>query len=126
MKIKKFNFEFFGLPSVGKTTLASALAKAELGPIITVNYQLERLLYPFLFLLTHPIVFFRFYFLSLKESGDNRKLFKHKRHLFLLALAKETKATWSLGGIIDDGLYQFLLSVYEKKITQTEAEKILS
>lgn len=111
--------EFFGLPGAGKTSQA-------VSPVL-IRRKLSCWFFDSLFLWRHPFNFIYLYRLLIRESKFNRSLLSHKKHLFSLSLAKEMKAQLSFhDSAIDDGLLQFLLSLYERKITELEAKALLN
>ncbi len=119
--------ELFGLPGAGKTFLAEKLARERALPIIVIKNKIVRWLLVFTYACRQPFNFCYFLRLIHRESIGNKRLLFHKWRLFSFAVAKEVKVGWQKAeGVIDDGLFQFALSIYEKKITETEAKLILS
>jgi hypothetical protein len=108
--------ETFGLSGAGKSTYARRLA-AELDlPAIAIRNKPEKHLYYRLFwLLNRPLA----RFLAercLDQAKHDPRLRTHKWELYLKVVGREQKARLYRGGVIDEGLINFLLTLYEEPI----------
>lgn len=114
--------EFFGLPGSGKTCCAQACARKEGLRVVEVENRAAVYLWALVFACVRPALFFAFAKRIIKENKRNVILVRHK--LFLLhlhAMAKEGRALFTRGNVIlDEGLFQAILSVYEREIGEEE------
>jgi len=116
--------EFFGLPGVGKTYLAKKKASEKNIPYIEIVTRWERLWRSFFFFCTHPAISSVFIYEIIRETYKKPKLLKHKLlYLFFLTIAREQKAEKYKECVIDDGLFLFILSLYESVITDANLKK---
>jgi len=110
--------ELYGLPGSGKTTLANKLARNSGFQVIKIRSNKELLFYNFLFLVKHPIKFTAMFFYLLVNRGNGWRMFYYKfMNTFLQHNAKYQKALRFKNALIDQGYFQNIISVFEKKIT---------
>jgi thymidylate kinase len=110
--------ELYGLPGSGKTTLARKLAENGDFEIIKIKSRLELLFYNFLFFIKHPVKFIVLFYYLLVNFGGGWRMFYYKfMNTFLHHNAKHQKALKYKNAIIDQGYFQNIISVFERKIT---------
>ena len=119
--------EFFGEPGSGKTTLLKNAASA-LGAraaYVRVDSSIEALARSLLFTLAHPALAFFWFAETVKES---RGLFRYKMALVVRSLAAIQKASRSRREVvlIDEGLLQRILSVYDRVLSDEEVRRVLA
>ncbi|HQI25773.1 MAG TPA: AAA family ATPase [Candidatus Paceibacterota bacterium] len=110
--------EFCGLPATGKTTVAGVLVKKKGFHKIKIESRREWLFYNLIFLLKHPIKFFGGLFMIVKFSEGGRDFYLKFMNCFIIHNAKYQKAQRFRLGIIDQGYFQNILSVFNKPIDQ--------
>lgn len=110
----------FGFPGSGKTTTAPLIAKKNHLPLITISNIFETLFFAGFFIIKHPFVFIKLFWLLIKENSHRGKLLWHKLYLFRMMLAKEGKARFLKKGVIDEGGTQFLHTIFERKIKEKD------
>lgn len=123
--------EYFGLPGSGKTYLAQKFSQEHRVPLIEVSGRLQKYFWALIFVCARPRTFFFFLKEMIKENGRDAvtafflvRLFNHKVHnLYLRAIAKEGKAFFRRNAVVDEGLFQILLYIFERKI---EKEDLIS
>lgn len=116
--------ELVGLPGSGKSFLAPRIAAEHGVPIVRVGRLGQRPLYALLFAFSHPRLAFQLLAISHEQSqGALRQI---KRHRLVSALAKELKVRILGGGLIDEGLFQILLTLYEAPAEPARTEELLS
>lgn len=92
--------------------------------IVRVGRLGQRPLYALLFGLLHPSLALRLFAICRAQSqGALRRM---KIHRLVSALAKEQKARTVGGGLIDEGLFQVLLTLYETPAEPATIEEMLS
>jgi len=110
-------YEFFGLPGAGKSFLSVVFSQSTGYKLISIGSLRERNFYFTCFCLLHPWETFILLYLLAKENINNIDLFKHKlRELFIEVLACEQKANRERNAIVDFGLAQFAISLFERKV----------
>ena len=119
--------EFFGEPGSGKTTLLKSTASA-LGAravYVRVDSSIEALARSLLFALAHPAKAFFWFAATVKES---RGLFRYKMALVVRSLAAVQKASGVRREVvlIDEGLLQRVLSVYDRLLSDEEIRRVLA
>lgn len=120
--MQKEIIELVGLPGSGKTTWA----QSQSFPFFPNGKytRTERFAALLLFKITHPIVFLRLCNLTLKQTPHVRRL-KHKLFFLLgTALASERRAQKLNESrvIIDEGILQYLLGIFESPITKQDTQ----
>jgi len=114
-------YEFFGLPGSGKTFLAMRFSKENKIPLIEINSRTEKYFWVALFVCAHPMLFFLLLKKIIKENKNDSALFRHKTlFLCLRTIAKEGKSFFKRDAVIDEGLYQALLYLFERKVQKSE------
>ena len=110
--------EYFGLPGSGKTYHARRYAALKNARFIEISGRRERYFYALVFVILHP--FSTLFFLKeiCVETQGRKALLWHKIFLvFPDAIACEEKARCTHGdSVVDQGLLQLLLGVYEKRV----------
>lgn len=122
--------EFYGLPGIGKTTIAKQLAASAGYKIVAINSRRELVWYNILFLIKHPVRFFvLFYYLIryFRGPGSNWRLFYLKfMNIFLHHNAKYEKAKKYQRAIIDQGYFQNIISLFERKVSDQTIKKYIN
>jgi hypothetical protein len=108
--------ETFGLSGTGKSTYARELAAELRLPMIAIRNKLEKYFYYWLFWLLNPRLAGFLATRCLDQSRHDPRLRAHKWELYLKAVGREQKARVFRGGVIDEGLINFLLTLYEEPI----------
>ncbi|MBI1755192.1 AAA family ATPase [Candidatus Azambacteria bacterium] len=115
--------ELFGLPGSGKTTLAKTIEARTDFRVAKVSSISELLLLNLVFLMKHPIRFAVMLWYIIRNS-PNRRLFYYKfMNLFLHHNAKYQKALRFQNAILDQGYFQNVLSVFERRLTLKELQR---
>lgn len=118
--------EFCGLPGTGKTTLARAIASQGKFEIIKIENKKELFWYNFLFFLKQPSKFLRLFFYIVNNSYSWQIFYYKFMNAFLHCNAKYQKALKYENALIDQGYFQNLLSIFEKKVSWEQMGKYLS
>lgn len=108
--------ELSGLPGSGKSTFAKQIAGTSGLPIISVSGKFPIVYWNLRYLIRHPVLFFRFLFIVLRNLAPEGMQYEKFVNLFLVANAKYAKAESLGGGIIDQGHYQSVVSLFETNI----------
>jgi dephospho-CoA kinase len=116
--------ELVGLPGSGKSFLAPKIAAEHGVSIVRVGRLGQRPLCALLFGLLHPRLTLRL--LSVCREQSQGALRRMKIHRLVSALAKEQKARILGGGLIDEGIFQILLTLYESFAEPATIEEMLS
>lgn len=121
--------ECFGLPGVGKTTVCEQLTKTKgfVGvPKIVAKHR------SLLFFMSYPLFSIAWLVRVCKEGvrANSYKLFRFKLSVFLNTVARVQYAQYleKTGDdvvVLDEGLLQRALSVYEKKIAALDMKKLI-
>lgn len=114
--------ELYGLPAAGKTTVAKKMAAEEGWEIVGITSRAELLYYNFLFKIKHPLRFlYLFYYLLRFNPPWRWRLFYMKfMNAFLVHNAKYMKAAKYEKAIVDQGHWQNIISVPERKLSEAE------
>lgn len=114
--------EYLGLPGSGKTYLAERRVKENQEyTYVAIRTRTERFFYAFVFMGTHPLISFRMIWTVMKRTPLHFRLLKHKTAFLLLgAFAREARASYftTKDTVLDEGLHQFMLSMYEKPVDE--------
>ncbi len=114
-------YEFFGLPGSGKTYLAERFSQNKQMPLVEVRGNVAKYTWAFIFACARPRIFFSFLKELIKENKQYPGLLRYKINtLYLRAVAKEGKALARKDAVIDEGLFQVLLYIFEKEITERD------
>jgi len=117
--------ELYGLPAVGKSTLAENLSKISDFKIIKIRGLFELFWYNFIFLIKNPIKFFVNFLYILKNSNSWPMFYFKFVNCLLQYNAKHEKAKKFKNAIIDQGHFQNVVSVFEKPISESQLKKYL-
>ncbi len=109
--------ELYGLSGAGKTTLSKEIAKNTNFRVVKIKNKFELLYFNFWYFIKHPIKFFVTLFYILKNSPNRKFLYRKFMNPFLHHNARYQKALRSKFSIIDQGYFQNIISVFEKKIS---------
>ena len=114
--------EFFGLPGSGKTFCAHALARKHNIPVFSVSNRFEKYVFVILFSCLHTGSFLFFLKEFISNNSHDPPLLRHKiRTTYFNTIAREQKAAFSnKKGIIDEGFFQMLLALYERRAEKPE------
>ena len=116
--------EFYGLPGAGKTTIAQKLEEKAGFKIIKIKSKKELIFFNILFLFKHPIRFFILLYYVINNSTSLKEFYYKFMNAFLTN-AKYQKAKKYKKAIIDQGYFQGILSIFNKKITLSKLNKYL-
>ena len=114
-----------GLPGSGKSTLAGSVAEKNGIAIIRVGRFGQRRLYARLFAICHSELYRALRRIAVEQSGTNEHLTRINEHRLASAAAKVQKARLLGRGVVDEGVLQFLLGVYERPARVEELETVL-
>ncbi len=114
--------ELYGLPATGKTTAAKKMATEEGWVIVGIKSRAELLYYNLLFKIKHPVKFLGLfcYLLRLNPFWRWRLFYLKFMNTFLGHNAKYMKARKHEKAIIDQGHWQNIISVPERKLSEHE------
>ncbi len=127
--------EFFGLSGAGKTYLRKKISRENNYKVILIRGRLEKYLFVGLFFIFHPRISSFLLYKLLIENHNNKYLLIYKiKFLFFEMIAREQKAMFRSkikkdNLIIDEGVLQFIIAIYERKINDKDLEsfgKLLS
>jgi dephospho-CoA kinase len=120
--------ELIGLSGAGKTSFARAFSEEQHIPIIEVTGRARKVGLILWFIATRPRVFFSILLVLVVENKKSARLRSHKiRNLFFSTVAREQKARMSSRDcIIDEGLLQFFLSLYERPVNEQDVSRYLA
>jgi len=117
--------ELFGLPASGKTTLAKELHNLYGYQVIKTNNKIRLIAYVFLFSFFHIRLLFANLWLIFKYSGSYH-LWRYKMINCLMQNSyKQMVGTRVQKSVIDQGLWQNILSLFEKPVSSTRLEKYI-
>lgn len=115
--------ELYGLAGSGKTYSTPHIA-AEYGlPVADVGRRRERYACFLQFCLSHPALAGSLMLETVRRTIARPTLLLHKMKMLVSNLAKVQKAIKLGGGVVDAGLFQFLLVIYEEAVSETELAK---
>jgi len=112
--------ELFGLPAVGKSSLARELAKIENIENVKIRSIPELFLYNFLFFIKNPLRFFVLLNFTLVNLRPKRLAYYKFVNTFLQHNAKYEKARKYEIGVIDQGHSQNFLSLFEHELSDEQ------
>ena len=123
--------EFYGLPGSGKTTISKALGERDTKFVyLHTSPRREIIKYFPMFFIHHPLdtIFWLKEILRECIRLHFRSLFRYKLHLFFISVVQYQKACNNKGAIslIDEGLYQRILSFYETEKSRKEIERCIA
>lgn len=113
-------YEVIGLTGAGKTYWSGQYAREKSLQYVTLGGRWWRYKNALLFVINRPLLAFQIFRLAFIYSLSNRGIIKHKLlYIMLNAYAREYLATsQDADVIIDDGILQFVFSIYEQKISR--------
>lgn len=125
--------EFYGLPGTGKTSIVKNLVIQGQGEGIEINNMLWRIYYSLIFLLKQPQAFFSLFNLTTTELRfcNSHKLFSLYIHRLKLLIDKASKYGYAYKNssaealFIDEGFFQYILSMCEKEKTIEEMIELI-
>ena len=120
--------EYFGPSGSGKTTIARELSISTGWKYISVNSRKEKLKYIIIFLSRIPARFLFLFIKTILEGRHSFRLLRHKIHLLGEYIARSEKARIESKNekvILDEGLAQYGLSLYEQNISEKDACKYI-
>ena len=118
--------EFFGLPGSGKSYIAEKEFGYVAKPFKSFVSRIKKYYLLAFYEALHPIRSAVFIIAIIKETKHNRKLLLHKiKFLYFNAEAREMAASLKKNGIIEEGLVNYLLSLYERKILADDVRPLL-
>jgi hypothetical protein len=118
-------YELFGLPASGKTYCAGQIAEQNRAEVVLVSSRLHRYIMCSKFIVSRPSVSALLLTTLLRETGLKPKLIFYKLRILVGCLAKEQTARVNDRGVVDMGLVQFLLTIYERPIEQVDLERLV-
>jgi len=121
--------EFFGPSGAGKTTIAKVLADNTGWEYISINSRKDKLKYVIIFLFRAPMRFLSLFIRTILEGKRSASLLRHKIHLLSEFIARSEKARIKSKNkkvILDEGLAQYGLSLYEQNISEANAYKYIN
>jgi hypothetical protein len=116
--------QLFGLPGAGKTYIANQLASQNGFVAVRVKGKVAKTLHSLLYFLIHPISYLLILWILFKENYKYGGVLMHKVKLFLKASAIESRSLFSKKTIVDDGLCQFLITLFEREIDNDDLSKL--
>jgi hypothetical protein len=114
--------ETFGLAAAGKSTYARRFAAENNLPLVDVPSRAETYFYFLLFRLLNGRLSSALSTRCRQQIEPNERMRRRKRILYWKAGAREQKARILGGGLIDEGLLNFLLTLYETEIPAEDLE----
>lgn len=113
--------ELLGLPGSGKTYYTKKFAQEYEMEAISFNKGFKKKFYAILFIIFHPFLFGILIKKLFIENRQDKKVLKHKLFNYLPGvIAREQKGRLSRRSVIDEGLIQFILAMYERKISKKD------
>lgn len=112
--------ELYGLAGSGKTYSTPHIAAQYGLPVADVSHRAERYACFLRFCLSHPALAGSLLLETVRRTSSRPPLLLHKLKLLVSNLAKVQKAIGLGGGIVDAGLFQFLLVIYEEAVSEAE------
>jgi hypothetical protein len=117
--------ELYGFSGSGKTYASSRIAKERGVELVEVSRFGMLYVYFVAFVLLHPVIFWRFFAIFVKENFPlGLRLFLHKLRLLIVMFAKEQKARFAGGGLVDEGIFMFLQTVFERPMEEADLRKL--
>ncbi len=117
--------EFFGLPASGKTTTAKKLQKDYGYQIIIVDNNKELLFYNLIFFIKNPFFCMITFYYIVKYSLSWKIFYYKLMNCYFQSNAKYIKAAGKERVIIDQGHWQNLLSIFDKRINIKTIERYI-
>ncbi len=119
-------YEFIGLGGAGKTYRAAEYAKTKNIPLVSILNSWERSLYAFLFMARHPIVVARLVWWVIQQGQTVSGLIFHKIFFLLFrTLGREGKILFLDDAVIDEGLVQFIISLFEEPVSAKDIKNYI-
>jgi hypothetical protein len=112
---------FFGLSGAGKTYYSIKSFIDHKYKVIKINNRFEKYFFVFIFFFIHPVSSVFLIKATISENINNKRLLIYKiKHLLFLVLARQGKSSFYGDVVVDDGLFQFLLIIFERKISYND------
>lgn len=115
--------ELYGLAGSGKTYSTPRIAAQYGLPVADVSRRRERYACFLGFCRSHPALAGSLLLETVRRTLSRPSLLFHKLKMLVSNLAKVQKAVRLGGGVVDAGLFQFLLVIYEEAVSEAELAK---
>lgn len=117
--------ELYGLPASGKTTYAERLSKEMSWDVVKMKTKKEILWYNLLFAFRHPIKWKALFIITILWGRGEGMFYSKFVNLFLVSNAKYMAAKKNKNAIIDQGHFQIIPSLFQKKSTTKHLKQII-
>jgi len=120
--------EFFGLSGTGKTVIGRELSRMLKIEYINVDSFFEKIKYALFYFFTSPLKTTRLFFKTINESGLSFNLMRQKLFILFCMAIRNQKALGKGGNgvvILDEGMAEYGLTLFEKEINEEEVRKYL-
>ncbi len=118
--------EFFGLSGTGKTIIGRELSRLLEIEYINVDSFFEKIKYALIYFFTSPLKTVWLLFKTIKESGLSLNLMRQKLFILFCMAVRNQKALEKgrkIAVILDEGMAEYGLTLFEKEINEEEAKK---
>jgi hypothetical protein len=117
--------QLLGTPGAGKSFIAPTIAQNYQATVVTPPLKLFKIWYAVLFIVSRPLTAWRVIRLLIRENISNTTLLFHKIKLLIKTFSLEAKGGRVQRRVVDGGLCQLLISLFERKIPDTLSSTIL-